>query len=319
MMRTIQTLIAIAALPACTLSDASSFGSSTQYGESLNGESLNGESLNGESLNGESLNGESLNGPNNGNFTQYTLLDSATLNGRAFDSITLEASVFTGMIGNVRFTGSHIAGTHFDAVRGDGSLVTLRITSAVAPTAPSTAWTYYVDYLETDGQWYPTCKSSGTLLRSVALNGRWDHNLGTPTGGSHIDDPTKFTFACDKLGAIAKCVLTLGYEPWTTTANGVSLAPFHQACSRMLRADYCGDGTSYTTNGRLLNLYDDIGIQDDADTWAVEAEWTAAGARCVTSHHRASVAIPCYDPALEADCGNTAHFDDGTLIVDELP
>ncbi|HEU4408415.1 MAG TPA: ADYC domain-containing protein [Polyangiaceae bacterium] len=32
------------------------------------------------------------------------------------------------------------------------------------------------------------------------------------------------------------------------------------ACTRMLRADDCGDGTSYTVNGTTINLYDGVVI-----------------------------------------------------------
>ena len=59
-----------------------------------------------------------------------------------------------------------------------------------------------------------------------------------------------------------------------------SLADYHQACTRMLRADYCGDGTPHTVDGTLINIYDGIGIQRDTDDWAFEAEWTTTGARC---------------------------------------
>jgi ADYC domain-containing protein len=312
----------LAALPimqllACTLADEPSLGSSTSNLEGLNGESLNGESLNGESLNGESLNGESLNGPNPGVFTVWVSLSDVVLGGTTLTSTTLDASVFTGTAGASTFSGEQMIGAQFHAQRGDGRPVTVRISSVRTPTAPHTAWFYYVDYLEDDGLWYPTCKTSTEVLAAVPVNGIWDHHWGVAGGGAHIDDPTKFTFGCEKTGAIAKCVVD-GYEPWTTF-NGVLLERHHEACVRLLRADYCGDGKSYTTNGRLLNLYDGIGVQSDTDDWGIEAEWNADGALCVTSHHRASVDIPCYDPALEATCGQLAHFSSGTLLMDEIP
>jgi hypothetical protein len=304
------------AFTGCTLPEPD-LGVTVEELEGWNGESLNGESLNGESLNGESLNGESLNGPNPYIFTQWVSLDGVVLNGVTLDSVSLAASVFTGTSGATTFTGAQMVGAQFQALRGDGNGVTLRISSARPPVAPSTAWFYNVDYLEDDGMWYPTCKDARDVLAAVALNGLWDHDLGTPTGGAHIDDPTKFTFACEKTGAIGKCVVH-GYEPWSTV-NGVPLAQHHQACVRLLRADYCGTGRSYTTNGRLLNLYDAVPVQIDTNDWPVEAEWSAAGARCVTEHHRSPVPIPCYDPELAASCGDAEHFAGGTLLVNELP
>jgi hypothetical protein len=68
-----------------------------------------------------------------------------------------------------------------------------------------------------------------------------------------------------------------------------------------------------------VNLYDGIGIQFDTDEFGIEAEWDENGARCLTTHRRASVAVDCYDPSLEADCGQLAHFGTGTLIMDEIP
>jgi ADYC domain-containing protein len=318
MRRAFLTVLPITQFAACTLADGPSLGSSEQYGESLNGESLNGESLNGESLNGESLNGESLNGPNTGVFTIWTSLDGVTLNGLSLSSTSLDASVFSGTYGGTTFTGTDMIGATFHAMRGNGHDVLLRVSSVRLPVAPATAWFYYVDYLEDDGEWYPACKKQGEILASVPINGVWDHHWGEPGGGAHLtDDPTKFTFACEKTGAIAKCVVD-GYEPWSTF-NGVQLAHHHEACVRLLRADYCGDGTSYTKNGRLINLYDGIGVQLDTDDWGFEAEWTPDGAPCVTSHHRATVDIPCYDPALEQTCGQLDHFNSGTLLMNELP
>lgn len=50
----------------------------------------------------------------------------------------------------------------------------------------------------------------------------------------------------------------------------------------MVRADYCGDGTSYTQNGTPIDLYDGLILQVDTEPgWLVDAEWGTAGARCV--------------------------------------
>ena len=79
--------------------------------------------------------------------------------------------------------------------------------------------------------------------------------------------------------------MRFGYKPWKTASNGLSLAPYHQACVRMVRADYCGDhGT--TRNGMLIDYYDRLGIalparQDEAAGLTFEAAWNSAGAVCV--------------------------------------
>jgi len=91
------------------------------------------------------------------------------------------------------------------------------------------------------------------------------------------------------------------------------------SCVRLLRADYCGTGTSYTLDGTLLNLYDNEGIQTDTESWAIEAEWTPAGASCVNLGHtraeRVSHTNPSCLPALaSATCGT---FAAGAVLIDE--
>lgn len=282
--------------------------------EGFNGENLNGENLNGENLNGENLNGENLNGSNTGTFTLWTSLENVRLDGVVVDGMTLAGTIFSGTREGVAITREDFVGAELQAMRGNGTLVALRITSAAQTTAGF--WTYGVEYLETDGDWYSICHDSTGPLAALPLEGVWNHDFGQPGGGSHSSHPTRFTFACTKVGTLAKCVDN-GYLPWSSPL----LARHHQACVRMLRADYCGDGRSYTTNGRLVNLYDGIGIQSDTNDFRVEAEWDDAGARCLTDARRASpnADIPCYDPARVEGCGDVSHFDTGTLIINEIP
>src|SRR5262249_33047459 len=126
-----------------------------------------------------------------------------------------------------------------------------------------------------DGSWSPLCvELDGTTGQAIPLAGRWDGSQGTSTGGSWIDDPSSITLASTGY-ALAKCTL-LGYRPWA------GLRDHHETCTRLLRADYCGDGTSYTLDGRPIDLYDAIGIQSDTESWSFEAEWDAGGARCLS-------------------------------------
>jgi hypothetical protein len=70
-----------------------------------------------------------------------------------------------------------------------------------------------------------------------------------------------------------------GYLPW----RGAAEAATYNACLRMVRADYCGDGAGTTRDGMSIDLYDDQGVQkpDMAPDQAFEAGWTAQGAVCV--------------------------------------
>jgi hypothetical protein len=167
----------------------------------------------------------------------------------------------------------------------------------------------------------------GRLIAVTAVSGRWDYRQGVRAGGDWIDDPAAFTFACME-AAIAKCLL-LGYKPWQSvnrcTASGcarLSLAKHHQACTRMLRADYCGDGTPHTVDGVVINVYDGIGLQADTERWEMEAEWDSEGARCISlprSGNRGDAGrLRCQRPRQPPGlCGDRRHFETGTLLVSE--
>src|SRR5207244_135325 len=68
------------------------------------------------------------------------------------------------------------------------------------------------------------------------------------------------------------------------------LKDYHQACTRMARADYCGNGTSHTVEGNLIDMYDNLGIRTrsvtaergvDPSLLSFEAAWGPDGAYCL--------------------------------------
>jgi hypothetical protein len=95
-----------------------------------------------------------------------------------------------------------------------------------------------------------------------------------------------------------------------------------QSCVRLLRSDFCGDGTPYTVDGNRVNLYDNVGIQLDTMGWSVEAEWTPHGALCIsqsrmTRFMNAGGVVPSCATQLSRGltCGV---FTSGALLVDEI-
>lgn len=96
-------------------------------------------------------------------------------------------------------------------------------------------------------------------------------------GGTENTPPEQFEVVCSA-GARAKCV-RFGYRPWMPAETTL-----YNACTRMVRADYGGQGKGTTRNGMLIDLYDDDGIQkvEIEDTKIdFEAGWTPTGAVCV--------------------------------------
>ncbi len=267
--------------------------------------------------NGQNLNGQNLNGPDNGTFTIWTSLAGVKRDGSVMDSTTLSKTMLTMRKGSSVYTGTDVVNAELSAMRGDGRTVRLRIRGVTPPATGSTMWRYQVEYREDDLNWYPICKDVNGPRAAIALNGIWDHRQGVPGGGAHLVDATKFTFACEGIGAIGKCV-GIGYEPWRMEA-GVDLWNHHQACVRLLRGDYCGDGSAYTQNGNRVNLFDNLGIQDDTEDWFIEAEWDQAGARCFYPANRSRAGIPCYNNRVTVACGSPTNFATGALLMDETP
>jgi ADYC domain len=143
-------------------------------------------------------------------------------------------------------------------------------------------------------------------------NGR---RLGFPLAGAFTSDGRyeaakgRILLTCTG-GAQGKCV-RFGYKPWGYGPNNVSLAPYFQACVRLVRADYCGDGISHTRDGTPIDIFDAIGIQRDEPALGMtfEAAWRADGAVCVR-HTRLpdvldSVTLIAQCPRLERSIGET--------------
>jgi ADYC domain-containing protein len=126
------------------------------------------------------------------------------------------------------------------------------------------------------GTWENPCGPDAEgLAMGFPLSGTWT------AAGEHIPSDHAFSITCTR-GVNAKCV-RMGYKPWKNSNDGTSLWGLHQACTRMLRADYCGDGTPHTRDGTLVDIYDTVGIQSPQPESGLsfEAAWRADGAVCV--------------------------------------
>ena len=246
-------------------------------------DTYNGTSLNGTSLNGTSLNGTSLTG---------TSISASSASGPPL-------------------SGSGVVGSTWTGTASNGATVNLRIDSALQGTSPNTdLWFYGVSY-QTSSGWSPLCGLDSTLapIKAVPVAGVWDKTA------TYATSATQFTWAC-RGKTIGKCV-ELGYKTYKGYADHMA------TCVRLLRGDYCGNGSAYTVDGTLLNLYDNVGVQADAENWHPEGEWTPAGARCININFSyrydltAGKDPSCAKKAKSTACGTT--FRNGALLIDELP
>jgi hypothetical protein len=153
------------------------------------------------------------------------------------------------------------------------------------------------------GYWSPLCGTTpdtdNMVNAAIPVAGHWnDCTTGKANGCGTRSSSDGYSLACNDVGALAKCVQRFQYKPWKSVSETAwapegqpvpthmqSLDKFHQACVRMVRGDYCGDGNAHTVNGTYINVWDHPGVQTASFvpvSYRFEAEWTPAGAGCIS-------------------------------------
>ena len=102
-------------------------------------------------------------------------------------------------------------------------------------------------------------------------------SLGFPVDDGHGG----FELTCTS-GAVGKCI-RWGYHPWEERSGGPPLRALHEACVRMVRADYGGDDNTATRDGTFVYFCDRFGVKPCGENppFEFEAAWGVAGATCV--------------------------------------
>lgn len=225
-----------------------------------------------------------------------------------------------GLLGTL--SGSGLIGSTILIKLGSGLVVPVTIAgveslpSWAAGAAPVTAYTLV--YADPDHPLGQSNVCSGTLLDPLTA-------AVTLIGGEIYDDATKtvkpnmtnwVTFAC--AGAAAAKMKLMNYGP-NSDFNGLG-APAsvaqRQATLKMITADYCGDGTSYTATGTPLMWTNASGTVTPDPGWgagAFEASWSANGAYCLDTPRRPDLAasLHCSLPACTA-----AHINKGEWVTE---
>ncbi len=256
---------------------------------------INGDSENGFRYNSFRINGKSF---NSGSFR---------INGTALENFDVVGSEFVGTMIHagqpVELSGEDFLGAEIDMLADkliDGEMVEVELTVRIDGMFPDPEEADKILHLVSQfnaesGDWEPLCTDEeGNETEAILLGGTWDSETG-----DRVDGESRATFAC-RGGVLAKCV-DMGYAPWRTakiktgeeTKEWVSLVDHHQACTRMLRADYCGTGEPNTINGTIIDVGDRVkrykvdgqkfkgNIEAYASDWTYEAEWGPDGAVCV--------------------------------------
>ena len=219
-------------------------------------------------------------------------LDGMTLNGELRNA-RVEKGELVAERGATTLRGTALAGTHLYGQWMDTDGVTasieFRIASVTAesaahdPTRTGNTYLYNIEYQDDAGSWQPACGVDADGRRAaIPIAATFDGS------GARVSTPGLFTFGCTA-GVIAKCY-RWGYRPWLGGYGGANFSDLHWACTRMARADYCGDGRSNTRDGTAINVWDRLPYPGPIQKHGLlpplgmlfEAGWDTGGAVCLS-------------------------------------
>jgi hypothetical protein len=195
---------------------------------------------------------------------------------------------------NVRLTDGRVldqqnlVGAILEVSDGSGGPLTVRIDGFVLDDHDPAREVvlYRVKALGENGSWQEFCHPDPAGERwAFPVAGSWT------ASGEHRND-VDVALTCSS-GAIGKCV-RFGYKPWAAGPDGRSMWDLHQACVRMIRADYCGEGRANTRDGTKIEFYDRVGVTQPgpAEGMSFEAAWAPDGAVCVAHVRVTGLATP---------------------------
>jgi ADYC domain len=298
-------LIGIAGLCACSAPETTT---DEQAGIQPQGTQLQGIQLQGTQLQGTTLQGFRFSG--------------ATQGGAALVSLRVEQGELVAEQDQVTLHGAALIGTHLYAEARDlaatppgTAIIEYRITHVAPedakydPSSTGSSFLYALEQrIDNTGAWQPACPVDLDGRRvAIPLAATWDEH------GDRIESTSLFTLGCTS-AVIAKCY-RWGYRPWITGYG--DLVTLHWACTRLARADYCGNGVSHTRNGTKVNVWDNLPEPGPIQRHGLlaplgmifEAGWSTHGAVCLSRARwlldGAVLAAACPDRLVPPGVGET--------------
>ena len=253
-----------------------------QQGTQLQGTQMQGTQMQGTQMQGMGLQG--------------FLFAGATLGDDALMNLRVERGELVAEQDQVTLHGAALVGAHLYAQVANPDTdppltarVEFRITDIAEedpkydPTNTGSTFLYTLEQnVDRSGSWQPACPADldGRHV-AIPLAATWNEQ------GDRVESSSLFTLGCTS-GVIAKCY-RWGYRPWVTGYQG-DLAAMHWACTRLARADYCGDGVSHTQDGTWVNVWDNLPAPGPIQAhgahllpgMSFEAGWNTDGAVCLS-------------------------------------
>ncbi len=206
--------------------------------------------------------------------------DEALLADKTLSHVRLKNGKLSTHLGKKILAATALVGAEFTGELDSGNTVKLKIEKIFSDPHDADLVYYQIHYQQSStGLWFNACLPDyeGKSL-ALLFNGVWDR------AGNFHKSQKLFTVGCT-VSAIGKCAVW-GYKPWQKK-NGHSLKPWHQACTRMVRADYLGNGDTHTRDGTEIFFTDTQGIHQGhpPQGMTLEAGWCPDGAVSV-AHFR---------------------------------
>jgi hypothetical protein len=265
---------------ACGVDEEATTSSVDQYGMNMQGMNMQGMNMQGMNMQGMNMQGFEL--------------GNATLSGRALDNLRVEKGELVADRAGVTLHGAQLVGAHLHAraASADEPPVVVDVEYRIAavqtedaaydPTRTGNTYLYTLEQFDADtATWQAACEPDTDGRRvAIAMTGTWNAH------GDRVESSTLFTFGCTT-GVIAKCY-RWGYRPWVTGYG--DLVSMHWACTRMARADYCGNGVPHTRDGTWINVWDKLPAPGPIQKHGLlppigmlfEAGWNTGGAVCLS-------------------------------------
>ena len=182
----------------------------------------------------------------------------------------LDGEIRAGL-GLVTYTGQQLVGSKWELTLVAGAVETPAMMWIASAINNQGIWQYTFQHYDAQNNIAHLCdpdldgKSTAVPIADITVDS---------ATGDILERANTLYLGCTS-GAVGKAV-TWGYKPWDITV------PDFEVAVRVVRADYCGSGQSFTAPGNMLQIQDVWGVSSFANATATnEAVWGANGAVCM--------------------------------------
>jgi hypothetical protein len=156
---------------------------------------------------------------------------------------------------------------------------------------PEMGWAYRLEIELRPGRPQNACRDATDI--AFPIDGLWDDQA------NYRRDAGKLSFACFQRD-VAKCIWA-GYRDDPRSGDRRVL---FEACTRMMRADYCGNGFSYTVDGTMISRWDnrDVAVPHPFEGASFEAAWTPKGVMCFDHYRWPLASLPGHPSRPRPSC-----------------